>query len=137
MVALWVVRCGGGMKGKVCGGTVRGKGVGVAAAWERMGGRRVEERGVLFLSRVCVCVFGGRMGGLAGVGRSRWGGCPFGCGGMGGPMEGVWPCGRGGMGGPMMGLFEEVEYMFRPRFSRGIDAWTDPKKHALHLHSRR
>ena len=65
------------------------------------------------------------------------GGCPFGCGGMGGPMEGVWPCGRGGMGGPMMGLFEEVEYMFRPRFSRGIDAWTDPKKHALHPHSGR
>ena len=57
VVALWVVRCGGGMKGKVCGGTVRGKGVGVAAAWERMGGRRVEERGVLFLSRVCVCVW--------------------------------------------------------------------------------
>ena len=125
-----------GNEGESVGGHSEGKGRGcgrgVGADGRAKGGGA---RGVVFVA--CVCVFGGRMGGLAGVGRSRWGGCPFGCGGMGGPMEGVWPCGRGGMGGPMMGLFEEVEYMFRPRFSRGIDAWTDPKKHALHPHSGR
>ena len=76
IAGVWVVRAGGGVKGKVCGGTVRGKRVGVAAAWERMGGRRLEERGVLFLSRVCVCLA------VAWVALRVWGGV----GGVGAPL---------------------------------------------------